>query len=112
MPEAITTESKIVCVHQGKARLTAGQSKLKIGGAPALVDGDIKQATLEPASCTNVGAGLVPCSVLTPLPGGVAAKLTVGGLGVLLADLKGSTNSTAPGTFLVEDAAQTRLRAV
>jgi hypothetical protein len=112
MPEAITAQSKIVCIHQGKALLTAGQSKLKVSGALALVDGDIAKATLSPGTCANVGAGLVPCTVLSPLPGGVAAKLTVGGLGVLLADLTGNTNSTAPGTFRVEDAGQTRLRAV
>jgi hypothetical protein len=112
MPEAITTQSQVVCGHQGKAVLTAGQSKLTISGAPALVVGDMQKATLVPASCTNVGPGLLPCVALSPLPGGVASRLKVDGLGVLLADLKGTTSSTPPSTFRVSDAAQTRLRAV
>jgi hypothetical protein len=113
MPQAITEQSTIACSHQGQVLATAGQSKLKVSGALALVDGDVPNAKLAPGTCANVGTGLVPCTALSPLPGGVASRLKVDGRGVLLADLTGTTNSsTVPGTFSVSDAGQTRLQAV
>ena len=112
MPHAITEQSTVECIHKGTVKKVAGQSKLKVSGALVLVDGDLSGAGI--TLCQNVPppAGRVACSTATPTPGGVSSRLKVNGKGVLLDTLKGLTNSSAPGTFKVNDACQTRLQAV
>jgi hypothetical protein len=64
--------------------------------------------------CTNAPPppSKAPCQrVATILPVGVATKLTVQGVGVLLNTLKGTTVGTPPGT-LTATANQTRLTAI
>jgi hypothetical protein len=54
----------------------------------------------------------VPCVTAATLPSGLATKLTVGNLAVLLDSASGPTTSGAgPGTWSVADAGQQKLEA-
>jgi hypothetical protein len=113
MGSPITESSSVVCGHSGTVQLLASQSKLTVAGSKVLVDGDLAGKPI--ASCTTVPSSTsVTCAtVLTILPGGVAQKLTVGGKGVLLDSIQGTTSGTiggAPQTWSVQSVGQTKLQ--
>lgn len=115
MPKVITESSTLKCISQGTVQLTAGQSKLKVGGAKVLVQGDLEGATI--SGCTIVtdpNTGKKQCTVVLAAPAGAATKLKVGGKPVLLDTASGSADGLAPvpETFSVESAGQTKLEAV
>jgi hypothetical protein len=115
MGSPITESSIVVCGHSGAVQLLASQSKLTVAGSKVLVDGDLAGKPI--ANCTTVPSNTsVPCAtVLTILPGGVAQKLTVGGKGVLLDSIQGTTSGTIGGvsqTWSVQSVGQTKLQTV
>lgn len=116
MAYVITEQSTVQCGHQGTVSLTASQSKLKIGGAAALVDGDLAGKTI--AGCitvTDPNTGALQCQTVASAIAGVATKLTVGGKGVLLENIQGQTSGTVggtPQTWSVTAAGQNQLQTV
>lgn len=117
MSAVLTQGSSLACANQGKVTLSPTQTKLKIGGQAALVDGDLKAAAISSActTLTNSNQGDLKCSAVASAVGGVATKLTVGGKGVLLDSIQGLTNGTVggtPQTWSVKSAGQTKLTTV
>lgn len=116
MANVLTETSQINCAHAGKVQAAASQSKLRIAGSRVLVLGDIIGAPV--AGCAtppNPNTATTPCiAVASAGPQGVAAKLRVGGRGVLLDALRGQTSGTisgTPQTWSVAAANQTQLTA-
>lgn len=117
----LTTASTILCgaPPHGGTVAKASTAKLTVSGSrvipnavqPPVVGGPNGLGAV--SSCPNVPppAGRVKCTAVTSIvPSSAATKLTVGGVGVLLATLTGSTNGTAPGT-LKATAGQAKLKA-
>jgi hypothetical protein len=116
MSAVLTKGSTLKCANQGTVTLTPTQSKLTVSGQAALVDGDLSGAPI--SGCTTVTdpqTSMLQCLTVASAAGGVAAKLVVGGKGVLLKEIKGQTSGTVSGTpqtWSVTDAGQTKLKAV
>lgn len=116
MSFALTENSKLVCAHQGVVQLKAGQSKLTVGGAKVLVDGDLTKAPI--SLCTTLpdpNTSTLKCLMISSAINGVATKLKVQGKGVLLEDINGQTNGTVSGTlqtWSVQTAGETELKAI
>jgi hypothetical protein len=118
----------IQCPHGGQLKLLTGDPRLTVTGNGAVTSG--MEAGLTFASPQVPAPGMVsPCSaqvlpVTTPptfvpcvtaaaLPGGLAAKLTVGDRPVLLDSASGITASgQGPGTWSVSSPGQQKLEAV
>jgi hypothetical protein len=114
MSAVLTKDSTLQCTHQGTVTLIPSQSKLTINGQAALVDGDLSSAPISGCQ-TPVSQTSTKCLTVSTTAGGVAAKLTVGGKGVLLQDVNGQTSGViggTPQTWSVTDAGQTKLKAV
>ena len=106
MPKVLTTAATIKCSHQGDVQASsAGQSQLEIDGKPALVDGDLVGKQI--AGCKlPTSQSTKPCMSTTSMLVGAATKLEAGGKPVLLETATGLTDSTPPGTWMVQDAGQ------
>lgn len=113
MPSALTESSTLACGDQGTLQLRAGQSKLTVNGSKVLVMGDLNGADVSGCTTvTNTNTGTKQClKVLTAL-GGVATKLTVGGQGVLLETITGTTDGLPVPAWTVQSAGQTKLQAM
>lgn len=115
----------ITCPHGGKLQLLTGDARLVVGqdgavtsgmeagltfGSPQVtVPGMVSPCT---AATTTTPPTFVPCVTAATLPSGLATKLTVGNLAVLLDSASGPTTSGAgPGTWSVSDAGQQKLEA-
>lgn len=117
MPFVLTEDSILVCTHQGTVRLTAGQSKVKVGGAKVLVDGDLGLAQI--SGCITVPTSApapvsIKCLKVDSTIGGVATKLKVQGKGLLLDNIQGFTNgivaNAKPQSWSVQTAGQIKLK--
>ena len=104
------------CGHNGSLNPVPSQSKLTVGGAPVLVDGDLVGTAISGcATVADPNTTSVPCTLTTSALSGVATKLTVGGKGVLLENVQGQTSGTCGGatqTWRVADAGQSQLTAI
>jgi hypothetical protein len=116
MAGVLTESSTVKCAHQGTVKLTASQSKLTVGGKKVLVEGDLTAPPAQVSSCaTVVNQTSTKCLMVSSAMGGVAQKLKVGGKGVLLESVQGQTSGViggTPQTWSVQDAGQTKLKAV
>lgn len=115
MPKVLTESSTVKCSSQGTVQLTAGQSKLTVGGAKVLVQGDLAGATI--SGCTIVtdpNTGKKQCTAVIAPANGAATKLKVDGKPVLLDTAQGPADGLAPvpETFSVQSAGQDKLQAV
>ncbi len=116
MPAVITEQSALACAHAGQVQLSSSQGQLKVAGAAVLVDGDMAGKSI--AACVTVpdpNTATVKCLHTQPQLAGVAAKLTVGGKGVLLEAANGLTDGTVggtPQTWSVTSAGQSKLVAL
>jgi hypothetical protein len=107
MANVLTTGSNIDCGHQGSVALS-GAGKLKVGGNPVVLQGDIGPGlsipcTLQPSTNTK------PCTTATP-SGGASQKLMVGGTPVML-DSVSVTTDGQPAGVPVATASQSKLTA-
>jgi len=113
MPAALTENSRLACGHSGTLQLRAGQSKLKVNGSKVLVVGDLTGANVSGClTVTNPMTGAKQCLVVSSALGGVATKLTVGGKGVLLEAIAGTTDGAPVPAWTVQSAGQSKLQAV
>jgi hypothetical protein len=109
MPNVLTEGATVKCSHQGTVKVSAGQSKLKVGGKAVLVKGDLDGKTV--SGCTNTGPNLSPCATTVSMSAGASTKMKADGKAVLLDSAMGITDSVPPGTFKVDAAGQTKLTA-
>lgn len=118
MPFVITENSTVNCDHPGAGtvELTAGQSKLTVGGSKALVENDLNGAPISGcANTTNPNTGVVQCTTILSTAGGVAGKLKVDGKAVLLEDITCLTSGQIgpdKQRALVQAAGQSKLKTV
>lgn len=114
MSKVITTSSDARCSHTSSANVTlvAGQDVLKIDGV-FVVAQSLATAAITSASCQNKPPpqSNIPCAASTAQSGGESTVLKVNGTAVVLETATGKTGSTPPGTWTVQDAAQTVLNA-
>lgn len=115
----------IQCSHGGQLRLATGDARLAVSGNGAVTSGMEAGLTFGSAQAPVPGMvspctaqtptsppAFVPCVTAASLPAGLASKLAVGSLPVLLDSASGSTVSGAgPGTWSVSSAGQTKLEA-
>ncbi len=118
----------IKCTHGGQLRLLTGDARLVVGQNGAVTSGMEAGLTfgsaqvsvpgmVTPCTAQTTSAPIVPAPCVTgaTLPAGLATKLTVGNLAVLLASASGLTTGlaapAAPGTWSVGDAGQQKLEA-
>ena len=110
MAKVLTADAKVICSHPGgSVQVAAGQQKLKVGGSPVLVMGDMEGKSI--GGCSNSGPNLTPCMAVVSTLQGAASKLRAGSKPVLLDTATGITNSVPPGTWTVQSAGQTKLDA-
>jgi len=110
----------IACSHGGQIQIGSGNSRLSISGASVVTSGmesNLSFANAKPPcnnKTTDQSKSSAPCSTQSAT-GGLAGKLSVGGVPVLLNSAKGATiPSVTPavaGTWLVSSPGQTRLQA-
>jgi hypothetical protein len=118
MPKVVTTASQIECAHGGTVKVTASQSKLKVGGNPVLVETDMLTATVSgcktPVTPPPPGPTQKPCLKVLSMNAGAATKLAVDGIPVVLDTATGDTDGiSVPPTPLwsVKDAKETQMEA-
>ncbi|WP_328524054.1 hypothetical protein [Kribbella sp. NBC_00359] len=120
MPNVLVVGGVLACSHQGRAKLSSGDSRLTVDGNDAVVRGQevgISFATGSPgveAPCPfSTNAGPSPCAATLAATAGFSSKLTVGGVQVLLDTALG--NATNPqdssATWSVADPGQRKLTA-
>lgn len=115
----------IKCPHGGQLQLLTGDTSLVVGQNGAVTSGMEAGLTfgspqvpapgmVSPctAATTSTPPVFVPCVTAATLPSGLATKLTVGNLPVLLDSASGPTASGAgPGVWSVGNAGQQKLEA-
>lgn len=118
MPSVLVVGGVLACSHQGRAKLSSGDSRLTVDGKDAVVRGQevgISFASGSPgvqSPCPfSTNAGPSPCAATLAATAGVSSKLTVGGVGVLLDTASGNaTNAQDSGaTWSVSDPGQSKL---
>lgn len=123
MPNVLTTTSTVGCGHlppppgSGIVQVQS-TAKLRVAGAPVLLLDSIANKPLVPLSCgTVVNQTSVKCTKVAGVSAGTAAKLSVGGLPVVLdTTLTGTTDGkvggVTPQPTLAAVANQTKLTSV
>lgn len=115
----------IKCPHGGQLKLMTGDARLTVAGNGAVTSGMEAGLTFGSpqvpvpgmvSPCTAhtptppTPPAFVPCVTAATVPAGLATKLTVGNLAVLLDSASGTTASGAgPGTWSVGDPGQQKL---
>jgi hypothetical protein len=109
----LTGKTRLICVHGGTItpRLPNGKRSLVLEGEPALVEGDVLNATV---ACSGVPPGVPPCTRVTRVLSGVARDATVDGEAPLLETLMVATDAgfafVDPATMPSAVAASARIR--
>jgi uncharacterized Zn-binding protein involved in type VI secretion len=104
MPPAVNASADVACCHQGKVTVIPTQTKVLIGGAPALCAGDIAAS---PCLCpVPPSPGTKPCTTATLIPtpvANVSARVFVQGQPVVLGNptLPGITDGVPPCPMLM-----------
>jgi hypothetical protein len=107
MPFVLTTSSDVHCPTKGTVT-PDGKPKLTVAGAAVTTPAGIKGKTVSGCKIANSNS-TTQCTSVTSAAG-AATKLKVGGTGVALDTLKGTTNGTTPALSAV--AGQSKLKAV
>ncbi|WP_462187016.1 hypothetical protein [Frankia sp. CcWB2] len=97
----ITTGATVACSLQGQVVVAnSGPVKLLVGGEPVALQSGVSSWTVQPGSCTATnpaGGSPSPCTSVAAPTAGVATKLVVGGVPVLLETLSApSVGSAVP----------------
>ena len=118
MATVLVVGGVLACSHAGQARLSSGDSRLTVDQQASVVRGQevgISFATGAPGVLVpcpfSTNAGPSPCTATQAATEGISAKLTVGGLGVLLHNASGkATNAQDAGAkWKVMDPGQRKL---
>ncbi len=105
----LTTGNSITCQNSGTVT-TVSTAKLKVGGDPVLLKGEISNWSIAGCGQTNANAGEVQCTKMLSAAGGDSARLKSMGDTVLLEGLNGTTNG-APKNGLSAQSGQKLLKA-
>src|SRR3954470_7918725 len=106
----INTGAKIMCAHGGQVTLIPKQTKVLVGGMPAMCVGDLvgspivgfpRPPTPAPSPCIVVSS-----EIQIPMVG-MSPKVLVGGKPVLLAGINGVTSGVPPSPLIVAFPGQT-----
>jgi hypothetical protein len=112
MPPICNIKAVIQCPHQGGvARLLPKQTKVMIGGAPALRVTDMPQTPIMPG-CPNVGSpSQVPCTLIISPATPPSTKVFIAGAPALLATATMTSNGVAPvpNGVIVKQPGQTKV---
>jgi hypothetical protein len=113
----------IQCPHGGQLMLTSGDARLAVAGMGVVISGMEVGLTfgspltpvpgmVSPCNAQTAPSVYAPCVTSAALPAGLAQKLAVGNLPVLLDGASGPTVSAAgPGTWSVSNPGQQKLEA-
>jgi hypothetical protein len=107
MPAVVTAAGSLVCPHKAPIVIRPGQHKFTVDGQPVLVEDDLHGASVP--TCPNSGGGNTKCNSIKTVTKGLATRLDVDGVAVVLATATGLTDSNPPGAWTVKDAGQTKL---
>jgi hypothetical protein len=100
MPNVLTTTSTVLCGHGGSGAVQVqSDAKLKLNGARVLLMAGIKDQPINPVLC---GIPVPPaankkCTKASSVFAGLATKLKVGDLPVVLETVRGGTDGTIGG---------------
>jgi hypothetical protein len=120
MPNVLTVNSTVGCGHpppppgSGVVQVR-GEAKLRVAGGSVLLLAGVNGRPVSSACGIQPATGFVKCTQVNSVSGGLATKLTVGSLPVVLSTLTGGTNGTVSGTpqvLLAAVANQDKLRSV
>jgi hypothetical protein len=120
MANVVVVGGALSCSHQGRARLSSGDSRLTVDGQAVVVSGQevgLSFATGSPGVLVpcplTTNAGPSPCAATIAATAGVSTMITVGGLGVLLDTATGTATNPqdASATWSVSDPGQRKLAA-
>lgn len=99
MASVLIQNSSVTCGHQGTVE-TSSSAKLKVNGQPVLLKNSINQKSVTTGSCSTVpdeSKGITKCETVVSVTAGEATKLKVGGQGVMLDTLSGTTDGNPIG---------------
>jgi hypothetical protein len=112
MPFALTTASTIECPHKGKVT-PSSSTKLTVGEKPVLLSNQWSAWTIEGCvNKTNTQTGTKECTKVATESGGEAAKLTVGGVAVLLGSAVAVSDGVPPAGPMSIEAGESKLQAL
>jgi hypothetical protein len=119
MANVVVKGGVLSCAHKGEVRLSSGDGRLSVDGNGAVLSGmevGLSFALGAPGVTTpcpiqTAGGSPAPCAGTVAASSGVSAKLTVGGLGVLLDSAGGNVPNPqlGPATWSVASAGQAKL---
>jgi hypothetical protein len=101
MPNVVTTNDTIVCVHGGTVVLTPKQTVVLAQGGAVLRETDLIGAPIVGCAQPPTIASKPCTTVISTLPGGSAPTVMVGGLPAHISTLSGITDGVPPGTIMV-----------
>lgn len=100
----VTTTATIECGHGGKATLKPGGTGLSIDGNQLVSVETLPGTPI--CGCTQIGPGLVPCTLITSVIQGASPGIKSNGQTPLLDIGGGLTNGSPPGFWSVSDPGQ------
>lgn len=119
MANVVVAGGVLSCAHQGQVRLSSGDGRLTVDGNGAVLSGmevglsfaPGTPGVITPCPITSAGGSPAPCAGTLAATSGVSAKLTIGGLGVLLDSAGGNVPNPQLGnaTWSVTSAGQAKL---
>lgn len=101
MPNVVTTNDTILCVHGGTVVLTPKQTVVLAQGGAVLRETDLIGAPIVGCAQPPTIASKPCTTVISTLPGGSAPTVVVGGLPAHISTLSGITDGVPPGTIMV-----------
>jgi hypothetical protein len=111
MPPLINASAQIMCIHGGQLMLAPKQTKVLVGGAPALGIMDVAATPI--VGCPQIGLGIKPCTMLiSAIPGvSTSPKVMVMGQPALVQTITGLTDGVPPGTVICASPGQMTVQA-
>jgi hypothetical protein len=114
MAYVLTEAATIRCSHAkpGSVSVT-GSTKLTVGGTGVVLIDNLPSGSIHCLTVDDANSGTKHCTSIQKAFAGASTKLTVGGIPVALATLKGPTDGApVPITYSATNAGQSKLKAV
>jgi hypothetical protein len=99
----------LLCPHQGKVQIIAGQGWVSIAGSKVMVSPQPDGRPFD-SGCMWKGGGMVPCTVVANVTAGYSSFMRVDGRPVCLEGITGHTGGNSGGLYTVRNAGQTFVR--
>lgn len=99
-----------MCMHGGKVQIIPRQTKVMIGGAPAIRETDLMGAPIVGCPVPPTPA-TKPCTmVASTMPGGSTMKSTAVGMPIHTQTVQGLTDGVPPGSLIVTSPGQQKVQ--